>query len=230
MSSKAVCHFNKFGYCKFGKSCFRYHEDKVCKNSSCKVVECGLRHPKRCRFFSDYSYCKFGTYCKFSHEKQEGNGKLVEVLEKEIDDLKKAIDKKETELRKIDQDIIKVDEKIKMEMAIIHHKNEALGKELKDVVIELEEVKKENLTLKSRFDIMEAEIRSLKGVSKLPNNSQSEGIEEEVVTYTAGQENEISNHVCDRCEFVGKSEAGLKTHKTVKHNGSLFRAYRKVSK
>ena len=35
---------------------------------------------------------------------------------------------------------------------------------------------------------MDEEFRSLKGFSKLSNKSQSKGIEEEVATYTAGQD------------------------------------------
>ena len=51
-----------------------------------------------------------------------------------------------------------------------------------------------------------------------------------VITADADQETEILNHVCDRCDFIGKTEAGLKTHKTIKHKGSILRAYTKVSK
>ena len=80
------------------------------------MVDCGLTHPL-------VTTTTAKSYCKFSHEKHEGNVKLIEVLEKEIDDLKKAIDKKETEIRIIDKDIINVDEKMKLEMAMIHQKN-----------------------------------------------------------------------------------------------------------
>ena len=32
----------------------------------------------------------------------------------------------------------------------------------------------------------------------------------------------------DKCDFIRKKEAGLKTHNTVKHKLSLMRMYRKV--
>ena len=37
---------------------------------------------------------------------------------------------------------------------------------------------------------------------------------------------EIENK-CDKCEFVGKNEAGLKIHCTAKHKVSIMRIYRK---
>ena len=36
---------------------------------------------------------------------------------------------------------------------------------------------------------------------------------------------------CEKCEFVAKSEGGLKTHKTEKHNKTVsLRAYTKVTR
>ena len=230
MSSKVVCHYNKFGFCKFGNSCFRYHENKVCEDSKCKVLECRLRHPRKCSYFRDYYYCKFGSYCKFSHENKERDDKSIEVLENKIFELTKEINKKDTEIKMINQDIQKAEETMKTKISKMYQKNEALEKEIKEVAIDLKAVKNENQTLKSCLAVMEEEIKSLKHMNNVSDKVQSESIEEEVVTADIDQETEISNHACDRCEFRGKTEAGLKTHKTIKHKGSILRAYTKVSK
>ena len=38
----------------------------------------------------------------------------------------------------------------------------------------------------------------------------------------------VTKNKCDKCDFIGKSEAGLKIHKTSKHKVSLMKMYRKV--
>ena len=47
-------------------------------------------------------------------------------------------------------------------------------------------------------------------------------IEEETEVSDTVKEHSI---ICGKCEFVAKSEAGLKTHMTVKHKTPLFKAY-----
>ena len=39
----------------------------------------------------------------------------------------------------------------------------------------------------------------------------------------------VQNYPCDKCDFIGKTEAGLKTHKTIKHKG-ILRGYTRVLK
>ena len=41
-------------------------------------------------------------------------------------------------------------------------------------------------------------------------------------------EETVTKTKCDKCDFIGKSEAGLKIHKTSKHKVSLMKMYRKV--
>ena len=46
-------------------------------------------------------------------------------------------------------------------------------------------------------------------------------IDEEVVEI-------VNENTCDKCNFIGKTEAGLKIHTTAKHKVSLMKIYRKI--
>ena len=126
MSSQPVCHFNKFGFCRFGKHCFRYHEDKVCENVGCKVIDCDLRHPRKCRFYQDYHYCKFGSYCKFLHKENEDQA--IEAIKNQLKCIMKELKEKEKEIK------------------ILCEKNEIIEKDV-------EFLKNENEILKERLNV-----------------------------------------------------------------------------
>ena len=63
----SVCLFNKFGYCKFSKMCFKKHKDTECAKDMGEIKNCPLRHPKVCKYFKSEGFCKFGQYCRFKH-------------------------------------------------------------------------------------------------------------------------------------------------------------------
>ena len=225
MSKSSICYFNKFGFCKFGKQCFRYHEMKVCENVSCEVVECSLRHPKKCRFYSEYSYCKFGSYCKFSHEK-EVTSRDIKLIEKDVYEVKNQLKEKEIEIKKIDVEIRNIEEKKEADLKMIILKNETLEKELKDV-------RKENKIIKENISILRDEFETFK--FKLIGNNQDK--QKEQIEEIEG-EDEPEEH-CPAAESGNgkdlsttwdKSEGGLKNHKTVKHNTVSLRGYRKVTR
>ena len=67
MSAETVCKFFKFGYCKFGLTCFKQHEKENCEKFSCDIEKCSLRHPRKFKFYMEYRRCKFGEYCSYSH-------------------------------------------------------------------------------------------------------------------------------------------------------------------
>ena len=94
MVQENVCKYNKFGYCKFGNSCFRRHENKVCEKEDCEVKLCLFRHPRKCRFFLEYNYCKFGSYCRFKHEVFSD----IKTTQN-INELRKELKEKETEIK-----------------------------------------------------------------------------------------------------------------------------------
>ena len=69
--AEEVCKFNKFGYCKFRKTCFRKHQNGKCEKENCSIWNCPLRHPISCRYFNEFKMCKFGEFCKYSHKQHK---------------------------------------------------------------------------------------------------------------------------------------------------------------
>ena len=220
MSEKNVCYYNKFGFCKHGKHCFRYHENKNCENVNCEVLECTLRHPKKCLFFSQFHYCKFGVYCRYSHEKSK-EIESIEVIEKELNSVKEQIKQKNFEIEMLNEEIKKVEEKTKSEMLIIIENNN------KVIENEMKVLKEENKIIRSRFDSMEKVMKALE--DEIKNKAKVTVIEAEEETELSDTEQEPSNK-CGKCDFQAKSEAGLKTHITMKHKTPLFKAYTKISR
>ena len=76
---------------------------EICKNPSCDVQNCNLRHPQICKYFCDYKKCKFGEWCFFFHQESDKFSKKI------IDDLEKDINKK---LEDSGAKIKQIDEKI----------------------------------------------------------------------------------------------------------------------
>ena len=101
MTTVNICHFNKYGHCRYGDICRYFHNNKICDIESCDVESCNLRHPKKCSFWSEYGRYKFGTFCSYKHksqsssfltsEKQETVEKLILEKEEEIEALKKGL-------------------------------------------------------------------------------------------------------------------------------------------
>ena len=76
----------------------------MCDNPSCKVKDCHLRHPKKCKFYGEYNYCKFGNYCKFVHEANEDQQEIKEIKEK-LKEVEKELLEKENKIKIIDEEI-----------------------------------------------------------------------------------------------------------------------------
>ena len=115
--------------------------------------------------------------------------------------------------------IVAVEKKFESEIYNINHKNDVINKELKEIKIENQEIK-------SKFHLMEKEIEAFKEIID-KRQAEINVLGEENETVGSKTKSSIS---CEKCEFIAKSEAGLKTHDTVKHKTSLMRAYTKVSR
>ena len=74
----------------------------MCENSSCSVLECESRHPRKCRYFLLYRYCKFGQYCRYKHE--ETNNEIV-ILKFEMEKRMKEIGEKDKNIKEIESEI-----------------------------------------------------------------------------------------------------------------------------
>ena len=59
-------------------------------------------------------------------------------------------------------------------------------------------------------------------VTEKATNPSEETSEEETST-TESSDEEVVENVCDRCDFVGKTAAGLKNHKTKKHKFGVLK-------
>ena len=68
MAQQNVSRYFKFGYYKFSDIFGLMQISEICKNPSCDVKNCNLRHPQICKYFCDYKKCKFGEWCYFSHQ------------------------------------------------------------------------------------------------------------------------------------------------------------------
>ena len=114
-----------------------------------------------------------------------------------------------------------MEKNIKSEMLEILKKNEAME-------AELNYIKEENEIMKTNLKTLEKEIKYHNSQIKSKEHDEERVYENEVEA--ADPESNNSSISCEKCDFVAKSEAGLKTHDTVKHKKSMFRAYSKVSK
>ena len=186
-------------------NCFRKHENEECQNVHCAVRDCSFRHPRICRYFRDYRNCKFGDYCKFKHEASEN------VNDQEITNIKRKLEELKCE-------IVTKDEEIKSKTLEI----EMMNKKVSDKLLNMEE-KLENMEIK--LNKLTDENNLLKNVINITNKENEESVEVE--------ENNIENkkeHKCNECDFIGKTESGLKVHKTAKHKETILKGYRKISK
>ena len=223
----AVCRFNKFGFCRYGNLCFRKHENRKCENDNCQVKGCPYRHPRKCRYYIEYNNCKFGSYCKFSHDliPLKKHNEEINDLKKQIKDLKKEIIEKDIELKKKDEEIDMIKNKVMLErdkvkedeISNLREENKEFKKKVEELEKEGEKMKEENKTLMFKgmyFDIFKIEMREMYG--HIEEDSEDDYIEEENdKDFKDSHENQ--GYKCDKCVFIGKSEAGLKTHRTVKH-------------
>ena len=82
MPTQNVCSWNKFGFCKHREFCRKYHEKKLCETQACDILNCLLRHPKKCKFYTEYKRCKFDP-CAYKHIDSDINDDMIENMRKE---------------------------------------------------------------------------------------------------------------------------------------------------
>ena len=107
MLGDMLCKFFKFGHCKFGLTCSKQHVKECCENSTCDILVCSLRHPRKCKYYTEYQRCKFGDFCSYIHENVIESVSKVEFksLEKETSNLKIKIEHLEDLLKEKDSGI-----------------------------------------------------------------------------------------------------------------------------
>ena len=214
-----ICLYNKFGYCKFGEKCRKYHINEICSENTCDITSCNQRHPRACRYFRDYGRCKFFP-CAFKHEidpsRNDFENKNKEIkdiserllaLEQVINDKNKEIDEMSVKIETLEKKISEnnIDERLeafekqllgKMEEALKsfqHYMGETCNS-IDDMVVELND-DIGNITMESEDNNL---LRTFDNPFKFK---------------------------CDICEFIGKSERGLKSHRTRKHENCEWCEY-----
>ena len=121
-----VCQHFKFGYFKFGDTCFKKHVKDICENDNCDKEQCELRHPKLCSYYNQFNYCKFRSYCCYSHEKRLIFSDKMVALEGIIQEKSLLIDKLNVKLECLEKKIDTIQNKTKN-----NHKNDNCNKTYK---------------------------------------------------------------------------------------------------
>ena len=97
-----ICLFNKFGYCKFGEKCRKYHINEICSEKTCDISSCNQRHPKVCNYFRNYGRCKFSP-CAYKHgnfasNDLENKNRKIKIISERLLALEKVIATKNKEI------------------------------------------------------------------------------------------------------------------------------------
>ena len=96
--------------------------------------------------------------------------------------------------------------------------NLEIKNKVKELEKEKEALKEDNKSLVFKgmyFDIFKIEMREKYG--HIEEDSDEDDLIKENDEPVESRVEENQGYICDQCEFIGKTEAGLKTHKTVKH-------------
>ena len=211
MAAPTICLFNKFGYCKFRERCRKHHINEICIQNTCEILSCSQRHPKICKFFRKYGRCKFSP-CAFKHE-IELSGNDHEKTDKEVKVLSEKVLALENDIRNKNQEIEDLTEKIsvienKLSEEYIDEKLDAFEKQLvENFEKALESYSKHMREACTEIDDMVIELNDDMG------NVTIEG-EESNMLRTFDNPFQLK---CNICEFIAKSERGLKTHISRKH-------------
>ena len=188
MAEVKLCLRNKFGFCKHNRNCSLKHNDTTCDNKTCDVRNCEKRHPKPCWWYTNYRRCKF-LYCAYSHSsEQKQNDFDATIME-----LQKKILEKDYEIKAHELKIENIELKLKENNFYL----ETRVKHLEQFVLKLQETleKQEAKKYGTRWDPAE------KGWSTLDPLVKRSSLELK----------------CEKCDYVGRNSARLKTHIEVKH-------------
>ena len=212
MKEKALCRYNKFGFCKFSEKCRFRHNNDLCVDKNCTVFNCEKRHPKICIYHRDFGKCKFTTYCRYNHEKQhdvETDSERINELEKKISEVQKKSNKNDPKLA---EEISKQNEKIKdLEKVVKDLQNTQIEK---DQLFENKINTLENIlqTVRKAIDEKDSEIKSLD--NKICN------LETKLESKKKDDKKKSKMFDCSKCDFSSTSSQGLKIHTRKKHTSA----------
>ena len=197
--TQQICRRNKFGYCQYGDKCRFRHNDKVCVDKICKIVNCENRHPRSCKFQREYGRCKFTTYCKYNHDKNKDiaeNSDKIEEIEKKLNEI---------------EIIAKMNTPVERE---VEKKMDNFEKQIKTMQKALEEKDSSISELKKRLEHFEKKITNEKNAKDKVIDKKIKDLEELIKKQSKKKGEQFS---CTSCEFKTTSSQGLKTHIKRKH-------------
>ena len=192
-----TCSYHKYGHCKQGVDCDKYHSKKVCKDSNCDVKSCNDRHPRPCTFYS-LGVCKFSKDCSFSHKKAED----INSLRKEVSEFRSKYASAIQQVKKQDNII-----------SILREQVNTLQGEVMNIMKNMCEIERNGfvtykLEAQSKVDVeMEVDEENLKGsenISSLREVEWDEG-EDEAYKELLLFEKVIAVKVRDELNEVGKN-------------------------
>ena len=231
MAAPILLLFNKFGYCKFGETCRKHHINQICDESSCEINACKQRHPQVCRYFQKYGRCKFSP-CAFKHEVFIDHNEKLEKDIKDLSDkihfLEEIIMTKEKTIDEITANLLKMERKQSensrgSNTEAFEEKVEAFEKKLIEKIDEKLEAFQNTLfeNIKESIEVyskhMHEACTSIDDmVVELNDDIGNITFESEDSSLLKTFDNPFK-FKCNICEFAAKSDRGLKTHKSRKH-------------
>ena len=166
-----ICPHHKYGHCKQGLECDKYHSKRVCKDFNCDVKSCNDRHPRPCTFYS-LGVCKFSKDCSFSHKKAED----INSLRKEVSEFRSKYASAIQQVKKQDSII-----------SILREQINALQGEVMNIMKNMCEIERDGFVtykLKAQskvdveMDVDEENLKASKNISSLREVEWDEGEDE----------------------------------------------------
>ena len=228
MAAPTLCLFNKFGFCKYNETCRKHHVNEKCNNKTCDISKCRLRHPKLCKFYRNYGYCKFSP-CAFKHEQV-----LLPEESKEIENKVKAVSEKmialENEIKEKDVQIAELSGRIfELENNNTDHQIETVDPIPNEKDCKIDTLEKAHKEFEKKLEQYEKNMitfaKHMKGVCDHVDDLAVE-LNDTLGDITVESEDNLMEKTfnnpsvgfdCEFCDFIAKTERGLKTHKTRKH-------------
>ena len=203
MATQNVCRYFKFGYCKYSEKCRIFHVKEECKNKSCEIRTCALRHPKICKFYRDYKRCKFGEWCHLKHFDNHNLETHTEEIMEKLDNLTKLISEKVALIDNLAEKIRILEEKVLGN----DENNDDDDTELNNTFV--------NPSFIINCEMCDFVAKTNGGLHTHKRAKHKEMLDqpESIISET----NSETNFQYDLCDFLTENENNLKDHKQLKH-------------
>ena len=219
-----ICHYAKFGYCKYKADCKRKHLKEECeKIITCNNIKTSMkRHPKPCKKYAS-GECKFKSDCAYKHVEPTENKEQIK-LEEKVKQLEKVVHQEKNNNMEMNVKIKEL-EKTVNEMAVKMVQLEVNLKEMESNNDELIKTKEIDTRIKDlkKFPNTKGKTKDQQGKKSKPKDSvfkfgaaarraESDKIEAHEV------ENLEKCFKCELCDFKSDKNAHLEKHITLKHS------------